>query len=1384
MGDKQDILIINQDQEQLKQQAADFLKSGYFFAAQQFYKKLLEEEPDNKDYHIASLMAKNSIRSEDELIVYYQDLYSKPEYEAKPVTETEDSHVEEAIEKSYIPGYLEEDEIRKAYDFDLTYQSCLACRQKQKEKIQKLIDEDEDLSWLKTRGFSEIGEIIRAYDDRIDQAESDERYNEEKTKNEYQRFLYQAYTKVKDLAKKARNQKDSDYRSLISQYEESDDKQELKDLIIRFESFNDYKQSKRYISLCEKKIEDLKKQDEDASLRKSIEEAIDSARNCLLKKNYGEAYDGFAKVVSLDPNSEEAYAGILMSQTKTTDLDELFEYYKNLYSEDKKESFEAIEEDLKHIDEMCEKYYLPEFLEKETIREKYLFERTYQSSLNNRVRQESQIVEETQANPIFVWLKEHGSRDIQNRINDLYDTYHQRTLKAEEEDELNTEKIKSEYQRHLFKVYAQIKKLYNDAVNQKEEEYKDIIRSYNTVSSEEDLNDLIDRLKVLEDYKDSERYITLCQNRIDEIREKENSLQLQQEIETTLIAGRSYLLAGNKDLAAKSFDKVLSLDENNPHAYLGILMIETGTRDYESLIRYYQNLYSEDLGEQLEGCQIDRDHIEKTADRYYLPGYFEKETIRRYYNFDRSYESFTTSRKEQKKQLEEEFSLNPLLTKIDKYKDSEVTKLIDQIYGAYDERIRQSKEADEKQCKSIEHIYGIYQETDRTIEKIYEEKLKERNEDLEVRYKENVSDFFVANEIEELEVLVRKLEADKEYKDNRDYLEKAKEKLKSLRYEKEKDRLEELYTQGDEFLEKKLFNQAKEKFISYLDIDPDNENAHLNLLMAETETTDIDQLFNYYKNLYHENSFETLEVEDEFRNHIEEIAEKCRIPDVLETDEIKEKYSFNRSYDSHLSFMVDEKKQIINELDLNPSLNWLKQNGSARVRDYISDLLRTYDIRIQDAQKEDQENRDFIAKEYRSFIRNKDREVRSLYNSLLKEKSQEKRRAEKEAREAAQRELKEVERDRKRKEEQIRAEYLSREQEKKKQAEARKEERRLAAQKEELEKQAQRNLEKEIAKQERREKAKKEIGPPKPNIGIVMAVISLMVFAVVCYRYLWIPMNQYKEALTLAEAGNYDEAATAFEQLGNYKDSAYQVKNAIYMKADSLYKQGDLIGAANIFAQVKFDDSEVRLKQIKDKLMAEAEVGSSVLFGAYEQDNDESNGKELVEWTVLAIDEGKMLLISRYGLDNQVYNAETKDASWRDSELRGWLNSIFLNNLADFNEKSQILSTVLYTYPYEYEYEEGDDLMQYETSDKVFVFDSADLDLYMPDYSGRLTKPTVYAVEKGALTDDDENCSWWLRSAGNDANMIEYVWNRDGTVASSMQEIRHALRPVVWLKKD
>ena len=56
------------------------------------------------------------------------------------------------------------EEIRKAYRFDLSYESCLSCRQKQKKEIVRLIEKNEHLSWLKNKGKKEIFEILQAYD--------------------------------------------------------------------------------------------------------------------------------------------------------------------------------------------------------------------------------------------------------------------------------------------------------------------------------------------------------------------------------------------------------------------------------------------------------------------------------------------------------------------------------------------------------------------------------------------------------------------------------------------------------------------------------------------------------------------------------------------------------------------------------------------------------------------------------------------------------------------------------------------------------------------------------------------------------------------------------------------------------------------------------------------------------------------------------------------------------------------------------------------------------------------------------------------------------------------------------------------------------------------
>ena len=43
-------------------------------------------------------------------------------------------------------------------------------------------------------------------------------------------------------------------------------------------------------------------------------------------------------------------------------------------------------------------------------------------------------------------------------------------------------------------------------------------------------------------------------------------------------------------------------------------------------------------------------------------------------------------------------------------------------------------------------------------------------------------------------------------------------------------------------------------------------------------------------------------------------------------------------------------------------------------------------------------------------------------------------------------------------------------------------------------------------------------------------------------------------------------------------------------------------------------------------------VGDVLAFGHYEQDNNPDNGPEPIEWIVLDVQDGKALLLSRYGL--------------------------------------------------------------------------------------------------------------------------------------------------------
>jgi len=202
-----------------------------------------------------------------------------------------------------------------------------------------------------------------------------------------------------------------------------------------------------------------------------------------------------------------------------------------------------------------------------------------------------------------------------------------------------------------------------------------------------------------------------------------------------------------------------------------------------------------------------------------------------------------------------------------------------------------------------------------------------------------------------------------------------------------------------------------------------------------------------------------------------------------------------------------------------------------------------------------------------------------------------------------------------------------------------------------------------------------------------------------------------------------------------------------------------------------------------------AKVGQYIKFGAYEQDNNLANGKEEIEWLVLAIEGNKALVISKYILDWEPY--DKSEASWdiafgywHECTLRTWLNETFINTAFTSTERSQIaLTTLLAERNPDYNTPSGE-----TCQDRVFMLSISEARKYIKSNAARSCTATAYARGQGA----EENryitmngISWWLRSPG--FYEWEAAWvSGTGSVVSngSSPASSQGVRPAMWITLD
>ena len=284
--------------------------------------------------------------------------------------------------------------------------------------------------------------------------------------------------------------------------------------------------------------------------------------------------------------------------------------------------------------------------------------------------------------------------------------------------------------------------------------------------------------------------------------------------------------------------------------------------------------------------------------------------------------------------------------------------------------------------------------------------------------------------------------------------------------------------------------------------------------------------------------------------------------------------------------------------------------------------------------------------------------------------------------------------------------------------------------------------------------------------------------------------EKYAVAIELYNAGQYEEAITAFTALDGYKDSNKQIEcceNAVkdleYEEAIKLLNSEDYEAAYFLFDGLNYKDSlqkaEECLSHIQKNNDDMISIGSTIKFGFYEQDNNLANGKEAIEWLVLAKNGDRVLVISRYALDCKQYDA-VDTVTWETCSLRKWLNEPFFNNAFSSNEQIMIHDTAVtadknptcVTSP-------GNN-----TTDKVFLLSITEANKYFSSNSVRQCQATAYAKAQGAITNSDNgNCWWWLRSPGRTKLMSAGV-TYDGVV-SNYGDLQNrgtaAVRPAMWI---
>ena len=1242
-----------------------FLRTEDYERAKECFLGVLEVDEGNIDALINLLLLERGLKNIDQVIDYYRNLFIIDKIEKVEACEYELDLIDQFKEEYYVENYLSKEEIGDVFDYkeDITFDSRLSNRETQKQLIEDEIRRNPYLSKLAELDDPQAKEIIEKilepYDKKLEEARNADQFARMKIATNYRRFIEKQSEEVRRLAKQAEERKDSDYNTAVEAYHQAEEIEDLERATEDLKKFEGYKEADEYIKDCKAKIEDIRSRLKAIENQNKVRELLNSARDHLKNGDFEKADELYFEVIAKDADNSEAYLGTLLAENEVTEKEDLFNiYFKTDYS---KSEVKAISESADTIEKYAEKYYLPNYLEKEDIRRLFLYKDFYYDSfLESANERKEELKKEFERNQTICWLMDHDDSFISDLYRELNEKYDQQIEEFRQKDELESVNKTIKYQRFLKNTTREVKQKYEDAIKKKEEDYQHVKE---VLSSSESIKEVKDAKKILNDlgdYKDSKDLLFEALNKIEELKIIEKEAEFKKELEGYVQEAKSLLKEDKFEEADRLFQKVYSFDDENVEARIGLLMVENNCHDIDELIDNYRKQYSiEQFANNcdlINGKTLIDSHIQNMADKYSVPGRLERSVIINLYNNEEIfYKSIVSKLEGLKDTLEDDIAIDENLSWICEQENNQLAAFFRELKKEIDKAIRNARKEDVANQKKIKDEYKSYaKQIDEAVIDLYIRiKRPEEKEEESTETKEEPTSLDELASLHNLNLEVEHLEIPK--------------------LKKEEDIKEESEEQEEVPIE-----DRKLKF---------NVSGLFNMLKKNKEEEEERKLAEEQERIRTEEALRArfileMEQEEKARHEKEEPAKKPEVPEPR--FEKPEEIPVLEKPETIEPTVLEEPKKQEDRLEHTASMPFVIQRP------------KPLPTMTKDEPEQEQVQTPVQVKE--------------------EAKEEEKPAAVKETR-------------------------------------------------------------KQRKERKKKEKAQNEPGSSKIIFAMLAVIIVLSgLIGNIVYRTIIRPNNLYNKALELIETQQYDQAIEILEELGDYKESAELINDVNFKKAESLYEKDDALGALSVLKNLNTDESKTKIKEIKEKIINEANIGDTIIFGEYEQDGDKENGREYIEWEVLDIEENRLLIISKYCLDVQKYNDASEESDWKSSSIRSWLNGRFAANAFDSEDPAKVVITNLYSISNS---DEEDQI----TNDRIFLLGSEEVEKYYPQKEDRMCQASENLINSNLYIDGNGNCSWWLRDGITEDSYSALIIDSSGEIMESMYELSNATRPVMWITK-